>query len=151
MINRDSRRVATSFLGEFRNFIQRGNVIELAVAVIVGGAFNKIIDSLVSDLITPALLQPALRAAGVEQLGGLTIGGIKYGLFLAAVLNFLIIAFTLFLVIRAFEKAQKRLIRSQELSESNAEGSTELLAHERLTNALVELTEVIEHQTLNRN
>lgn len=108
-----ARRRASGFLGDFRDFIMRGNVIDLAVAVIIGGAFGKIIDSLVTDIITPALLNPAMRAAGVDQLANLQVNGIKYGLFLAAIINFLVIAFVLFLLIRSFEAAKRQLIREE--------------------------------------
>jgi large conductance mechanosensitive channel len=151
MTIRGSRRATTSFLADFRDFILRGNVIDLAVAVIVGGAFNKIIDSLVSDLITPAILQPALQAAGVEQLSELTAGGIKYGLFLAAVLNFLVIAFVIFLLVRAFERAKKRLSREEQMAASEAPPPPELVATDRLTSAVERLTEVMEQKASGNN
>ena len=91
------RRAATGFLGEFLDFINRGSVVDLAVAVIIGTAFSKIIDSLVTDIITPAIVGPALAAAGVDRLEDWVVGdGIKLGLFLAAILNFLIIALSIF-------------------------------------------------------
>jgi len=83
------------FWGDFQSFILRGNVLDLAVAVILGGAFGKIVESLVSDVITPALLSPALQSAKVEDLAKLSFNGILYGKFLAAVLNFLLIAFVI--------------------------------------------------------
>jgi large conductance mechanosensitive channel len=151
MTIRNSRRAATGFLADFRDFILRGNVIDLAVAVIVGGAFNKIIESLVTDLITPAILQPALQAAGVAQLSELTAGGIKYGLFLAAVLNFLVIALVIFLLIRSFEKAKKRLSREEEMEAAEAPPPPELIATERLTDALEQLTAVMEQRSSGNN
>jgi large conductance mechanosensitive channel len=132
------------FLADFRAFILKGNVIDLAVAVIIGAAFTKIIDSLVTDIITPAILDPALKAANVENLAQLTIPGtaIKYGAFLAAVLSFLVIAFCLFLIIRAFEKAQRRFSRQQE--EAAAPADPAIVAQERLTTALDRLADTIE-------
>jgi large conductance mechanosensitive channel len=108
------------FWADFRDFIARGNVIDLAVAVIIGGAFSKIIDSFVTDIITPVVLNPALKAANVDNLQNLSANGIKYGLFLAAILNFLVIAFSIFLVIRAFEKAKRRFVREQAVEEAAA-------------------------------
>ena len=93
-----------SLIKEFRDFIAKGNVIELAIAVIIGAAFGAIVKSLVEDLITPVLLQPALKAAGVEDLNKLTWGTVKYGNFLAALISFLIIAFVLFLIIKGINK-----------------------------------------------
>lgn len=101
-------------LKEFRNFITRGNVIDLAVAVIMGGAFSKIVDSLVKDIITPSLLNPAMTAAKAENLEKLTWNGISYGVFLAAVLNFLVISFVIFMLIKAINKAQTVFERKKE-------------------------------------
>lgn len=89
------------FAKEFRDFAVKGNVIDLAIAVIIGAAFTAIVTSLVADVITPLILQPALKAAGVEDLNKLTWGAVRYGNFLAAILNFLIIALILFGIIKA--------------------------------------------------
>ena len=88
-------------LSEFKDFIAKGNVMDLAVGVIIGGAFGGIVTSLVSDVITPALLNPALKAAQVSDLAGLkTDSGILYGKFLAAIISFLVIAFVIFLLVK---------------------------------------------------
>ncbi|MFM9984688.1 MAG: large conductance mechanosensitive channel protein MscL [Flavobacteriales bacterium] len=92
-------------LKEFKAFIFRGNVIDLAVGVIIGGAFGAIINSLVTDIITPLLLQPALKAAHAERLEDWKPGGLLAGKFLAAIISFLIIAFVLFMIIKAVNKA----------------------------------------------
>ncbi|HJW30816.1 MAG TPA: large conductance mechanosensitive channel protein MscL [Saprospiraceae bacterium] len=92
---------------EFKAFIMRGNVVDLAVAVVIGGAFSVIVSSLVDDIITPLLLAPALKAAGAENIGSLTWGAVKYGNFLAAVIKFLVIAFVLFLIVRTMNKMKK--------------------------------------------
>ncbi|MEO6133402.1 MAG: large conductance mechanosensitive channel protein MscL [Saprospiraceae bacterium] len=95
-------------LKEFRLFIMRGNVVDLAVAVIIGGAFGVIISSFVDDIITPLFLAPALKAAGAENIADLTWGAVKYGNFLAAVIKFLVIAFVLFLIVRAINASKKK-------------------------------------------
>jgi large conductance mechanosensitive channel len=96
-------------LKEFKDFAMRGNVVDLAVAVIIGGAFGKIIGSLIDDVITPLLLRPALDAANLTRLEELTIfGSVKYGNFIAAVINFIIIAFVLFMIIKGVTAAQKK-------------------------------------------
>lgn len=96
-------------LKEFKDFAMRGNVVDLAVAVIIGGAFGKIINSLIEDVITPLLLKPALEAAELENIEQLTImGGVKYGMFLSAVINFVIIAFVLFLIIKGINATKKK-------------------------------------------
>ncbi len=117
MTVRRGRRVAGGFLADFRDFVLRGNVIDLAVAVVIGAAFNDIVNSLVGDIITPLILQPALKAAGVDQIQNLTANGVKYGVFLAAVINFLVIAFVLFLLIRSFEAAKRQLAREDAVAE----------------------------------
>jgi large conductance mechanosensitive channel len=93
---------------EFKDFIAKGNVLDLAVGVIIGGAFGKIIESLVSDVITPAVLKPALEAAKVDKLENLSANGILYGKFIAATLSFLIIAFVIFLIVKAFNSMKKK-------------------------------------------
>lgn len=94
-------------LQEFRAFIQKGNVLDLAVAVIMGAAFGAIVNSLVADIITPAILNPVMSAMGAERLADLGFNGILYGNFLAAVLNFLVIAFTMFLLIKGINSTKK--------------------------------------------
>lgn len=92
---------------EFKDFAFKGNVVDLAVAVIIGGAFGKIITSFVDDVITPLLLNPALEAAKLENISELMWNGVKYGNFLSAIISFLIIAIVLFMVIKAVNKMQK--------------------------------------------
>jgi large conductance mechanosensitive channel len=74
-----------SMMKEFKEFAMKGNVIDLAVGVVIGGAFGKIVGSMVDDLLTPAILTPALKAANLTNLADLKIEGtaIKYGSFLA--------------------------------------------------------------------
>lgn len=96
-------------LKEFKAFAMRGNVTDLAVGVIIGAAFNKIVSSLIEDVITPLVLKPALQAASLTHLEELTLfGTVKYGVFLSAVLNFIIVAFVLFMIIKGINAAQKR-------------------------------------------
>lgn len=95
-------------LKEFRDFINRGNVVDLAVAVIIGGAFGAIITSLVNDVIMPLV---GIILGGVDfstlaiQVGEATV---LYGSFIQAIVNFLIIAFVLFLIVRGFNKLQEQ-------------------------------------------
>ena len=96
------------FVKEFKEFALKGNVVELAIAVIIGAAFGAIVSSLVEDVMTPLLLQPALDADGVKDLDKLAWGAVKYGNFLAAVLNFIIIAAILFMIIKAMNSMKRR-------------------------------------------
>ncbi|PSB28052.1 large conductance mechanosensitive channel protein MscL [Stenomitos frigidus] len=139
-------RTNGGFLADFQKFVLQGNVIDLAVAVVIGGAFGKIVESFVGDIITPALLGPALKAAGVDGIEKLSANGIKYGVFLSTVINFLVIAFVIFLVIRAFEKAKKRLSR-HEAVEVAAPDPT-IVAQERTVAALDRLSSALETRSL---
>ena len=95
-------------LKDFRAFIMRGNVLDLAVAVVIGIAFNAVVNSLVNDVI----MQLIAAIVGKPNFNDLTFtigsGVIYYGRFLTALVNFLIIAATLFVIIRAFETLQDR-------------------------------------------
>jgi large conductance mechanosensitive channel len=97
-------------LKEFRDFTLRGNVVDLAVAVIIGAAFGTIVSSLVDHVITPLLLTPALRAANAQDLEKLTYGSVKYGLFLSAIIKFIIIAFILFLIVKGMKSIEKKKV-----------------------------------------
>jgi len=103
-----------SMMKEFKAFIMRGNVVDLAVAVVIGGAFGAIVNSLVADLITPIILQPALHAAGVDDIAAWKPGGVLLGKFIAAVISFIVIAFVLFIII----KGMNRMARKEEAAPS---------------------------------
>lgn len=96
-------------LKEFKAFAMRGNVVDLAIGVIIGAAFGKIVSSFIEDVITPLLLKPALEAAHLSKIEELTaFGGVKYGMFLSSVINFIIVAFVLFLIIKGMNAAKKK-------------------------------------------
>ena len=97
-------------LKEFRDFALRGNVVDLAVAVIIGAAFGTIVSSLVDDLITPLLLTPALKAANAQDLDKLMWGTMRYGKILSAIIKFAIIAFILFLIVKAMKSIERKTI-----------------------------------------
>ena len=96
-------------LKEFKAFAMRGNVVDLAIGVVIGAAFGKIVSSFIEDVITPLLLKPALEAANLSKIEELTaFGGVKYGMFISAVINFVIVAFVLFLIIKGINAAKKK-------------------------------------------
>ena len=108
-------------LKEFKAFLLRGNVVELAIGVIIGSAFNKIVASLIDDVITPLLLKPALEAANLSKLEDLTaFGAVKYGVFLSSTLNFLIVAFILFMILKAVNKAVEGAKKKDEVKAAAA-------------------------------
>jgi len=97
-----------SFIKDFKSFAIKGNVMDLAVAVIIGAAFTAIVSSLVTDIITPAILTPVLEKFGLNDISQLKWGAVTYGKFLAAVINFIIIALVIFLLIRAIARFQTK-------------------------------------------
>ena len=100
----------TGLIAEFKQFIARGNVMDMAVGVIVGGAFKAIADSLVNDIINPIL---GIFAGGNESLSARAIhlpggGDLLIGSFLNAVLNFLIMAFVVFCLVKSINKFHRK-------------------------------------------
>lgn len=107
--------------GDFKRFISRGNVVDMAVGVIVGGAFGKIVSSLVNDVIMPLV--------GIV-LGGLDFSNlmikfgdahIKYGVFIQTIIDFLIISFCIFMMVKLFEKLKKKEERKESKEESKSD------------------------------
>ena len=119
-------------LKELKAFLLRGNVVDLAVAVIIGAAFGAIVTSFVNDIITPLILNPALEAAHVKNIAELTWNGVAYGSFLSAVINFLVIGTVLFFVVKAASKAtaiSKK--KAEDAAEAAGPSQEELLAEIR--------------------
>lgn len=106
-------------LGDFKNFAMKGNVLDLATAVIIGGAFGKIISSLVNDVLMPPLglllgrvdfkeLKVVIQK-GVDGAADVTL---NYGMFIQNIVDFLIIAFCIFLLIRAYQKMERKKVEA---------------------------------------
>lgn len=103
------------FFEEFKTFIMRGNLIDMAVGVIIGGAFGKIVTSLVNDVIMPifGIILGNIDISSLEYKIGTPVEGveqaaIRYGMFLQDVINFLIIAFCIFIFIKIMNKLHKK-------------------------------------------
>lgn len=100
----DKKKEVNNFFNEFKTFIARGNVLDLAVGVVVGGAFSKIVSSLVNDIITPLIG----IIIGGKDLSNLSIkigdANVAYGAFIQNVIDFLIIAFCIFVFIKFINK-----------------------------------------------
>ena len=119
---------AKGFLGEFKTFIARGNVMDMAVGVIIGGAFGKISTSLVNDVIMPLISvltggidfsnwKIVLKAAVAGADGAIDASteiAIRYGAFLATILDFLIIAFAVFLMIKTINGFHDKMKKQEE-------------------------------------
>lgn len=128
-MKKNKEKKKSSFFKDFKAFITKGNILDLAVAVVIGGAFNAIITSLVNNIIMPlvGLLTGKASLADLDAwvvkpdyvtdsetgldviVEGTGAGHIQYGLFLQAIVNFLIIALTIFIVVRLIRASQNRL------------------------------------------
>lgn len=99
---------ARGFFADFQAFIMRGNVVDLALAVILGAAFGAIVSGFVEDILMPALINPVLSQAGTDWREAVVGPGIKIGHFFGTVVDFLIISFVLYLVIKAYERLKRK-------------------------------------------
>ena len=123
---------AVTFLSDFKAFINKGNVVDLAVAVIIAGAFGKVVNSTV-QLIMTNILEPSLEAANVKSVAQLPGGDI-----IVSTINFIVIAFVCFIVVRAVEKMK----RKEQVAESKTPDPQVVLA-----SAITRLTEVMEERS----
>ena len=123
-------------LKEFKEFLMRGNVVDLAVAVIIGAAFKAIVDSLVKDIFEPiiAMVFKADSIAGVSvKIGSATLG---VGAFAAAIINFVIVGFVLFMVVKGINAAQG-------LAKSGKEEVAEVAAEPKAEDYLREIRDLL--------
>ena len=94
----------SKYMDEFKEFIAKGNVMDMAVGVIIGGAFTAIVSSLTDDIINPLIT--TLTGGGADMAGSLVVAGMDFGAFLSAIINFLIVAFIVFNMVKALNKLQ---------------------------------------------
>ena len=127
------------FINEFKTFISRGNVLDLAVGVIIGGAFNTIVNSLVNNIFMPliGIIIGGINFSGlVLKIGEATI---KYGLFIQNIINFLATAFCLFLLVRVinnFHKMKEKNEKKEEKKEEAPKKSDEVVLLEEIRDLL---------------
>ena len=112
------------FFGEFKEFISRGNVLDLAVGVMIGGAFNAIVTALCEKIITPLinLIIGTIAGKSIEEMTSMLKVGpadnpIDFGAFIAAIINFIIMAFIIFLIVKGFNKLAS-LKKKEEIEEA---------------------------------
>lgn len=100
----------------FKEFLNRGNVMDLAVAVVIGAAFTQVVNSLVNDIFTPII---GMLLGGLDFVKNLsiTVGSatIKYGAFIQAIINFIIVAFAMFLIVQAYNRFKKKEEKKEEV------------------------------------
>ena len=118
-----------SFIDEFKKFAMRGNVIDMAVGIIIGAAFGKIVDSLVKDIMMPPIGLLLGKGDFSDLKLYLTHGDnpvtVNYGLFINALISFLIVAFAVFILIKAINKLQERMVK-EEAAAAPAETATKI-------------------------
>lgn len=145
-----ARNGAKKEVGEFKKFISKGNVVDMAVGVIIGGAFSKIVTSLVNDIITP-LIGIVIGGLDFSNLN-LQIGEAKiaYGSFIQTIIDFLIIAFCIFNAIKIFERLKNKGKKKQEevVAEEVPVKSDEAKLLEEIRDLLKENTEVKQEATI---
>ncbi len=125
-----AQKDAKNEMSEFKKFISKGNVVDMAVGVIIGGAFGKIVTSLVNDIITPAI---GIIIGGLDFSNlSIQIGKAKimYGNFIQTVIDFLIIAICIFSVIRIFERVKNRNKKEEPAPEAPKKSDEVLLLEE---------------------
>lgn len=126
------------FINEFKTFISRGNVLDLAVGVIIGSAFNTIVNSLVNDIFMPLV---GIIIGGINFANlTLTLGSasIKYGLFIQNIINFLVIAFCLFTFVKFMNKLNRRKEKEEVKEVKQPVKSSEVLLLEEIRDLLKE-------------
>lgn len=112
-------------LKEFQNFLARGNVLDLAVAVVIGTAFSKIVDSFVKDILTPVLTP----LTGAVDFADFKVGPFAIGSFVNNVVQFVIVAFALFLIIKAYNRFHPKVEEAKvDLAAENVEQNREIIA-----------------------
>lgn len=124
------------FLKEFKEFISKGNVLDLAVAVVIGNAFNAIVTSLVNDVIMPLV---GIIIGGIDFSNiKITVGSaeLMVGNFIQMVVNFLIVAFTIFVVVKSFNKLQQKAKKKEEKKEEAPKKSDDIVLLEEIRDLL---------------
>ena len=125
----------SNFLADFQAFINKGNVVDLAVAVVIGGAFGKVVDAVVS-LVMGSLLTPALKAANVDSINAWPAGAV-----IVALINFIVIAFVVFLIVRAIEASKRK-------EEIKAEAAAVPDVQAQLASAVTRLADALDRKGL---
>ena len=93
-------------MDEFKEFIAQGNVMDMAVGIIIGGAFTGIVNALVEDIINPLIT--TLTGGGTDMAGSLVVAGMDFGAFISAIINFILIALVVFWLIKGINKMRRK-------------------------------------------
>jgi large conductance mechanosensitive channel len=146
---------SSGFVADFKKFLMQGNVVDLAVAVVIGGAFGKVVNSLVENIVMPvvtlAIPGGSWKEAGIllskivdtKDPNKVTENIWKIGAFAASILDFVIIALAIFTIIRMLEGMKKRFSRQEAMAAADAP-APEVLLQERMANTLDRLADVLE-------
>lgn len=124
-------------LKEFKEFISKGNVMDMAVGIIIGGAFTAIVTALVDNIITPLLGIITGGVSFAERVVTVGTASIQYGLFIDAIIKFLLVAWVLFLIIKALNKAKAAVVKEEEPEpEAPAEKPADIVLLEEIRDLL---------------
>ena len=137
------------FFTDFKAFLMKGEIVNLATAVIVGGAFGKIVTSFTNDVLMPPIglllgkvdfknlklvlqdAEPAVVENGIQKSRAIAEVTLNYGAFIQTIFDFVIIGFCIFIVLKAYEKAQQKIKKEEEPKEVNGSTQEQLLAEIR--------------------
>lgn len=148
---------ARGFIGDFKDFIMKGNVLDLAVAVVIGAAFGKIITSLVENVIMPIVSLvipggtwrdasiPLSKMVDPKDPTKTIENAILFGQFFGTIVDFVFIALAIFILVRAVEASKRKTQRQEALAEPAADPT--VVAQENLISSLERLTRAVESQT----
>ena len=152
-----------NFFGDFKKFIMKGNIVDMAVGVVVGGAFGKIVTSLVNDIITPLIslatgkvmltdLKWVIKEAVLSEAGEIVKNevAVTYGNFIQMIIDFLIIALSIFIVLRVMVKAQQKLDSLKKKEEEAAEAPAPEAPKEDELSVLKEIRDMLKKDESNQ-
>ncbi len=156
VLNSNSVNKAKSFFNEFKAFISQGNILDLAVGVVIGTAFKAIVSSLVSDIFMPAF-GALFGSSDISDLkwviqdaaGDLPEVAIRYGLFLKNIIDFLIISFCLFIIIKVamgFRKKLDNFTKKEEAAKKEAEASAAPAKEDKMLETLIEIRDLLKER-----
>jgi large conductance mechanosensitive channel len=156
VLNSNSVNKAKSFFNEFKAFISQGNILDLAVGVVIGTAFKAIVSSLVSDIFMPAF-GALFGSSDISDMkwviqdaaGDLPEVAIRYGLFLKNIIDFLIISFCLFIIIKVamgFRKKLDNFTKKEEAAKKEAEASAAPAKEDKMLETLIEIRDLLKER-----
>lgn len=138
------------FVGEFKEFIMRGNVVDMAVGIIIGGAFTAIVNSLVDDIINPLIaLIGGDAVKNIDQLSVTMAHGVElhYGNFIGAIINFLLVALVLFAIVKGINSVRSKADKLKDEAEAEAAAEEEAAPAPTEAELLTQIRDLLAKET----